>query len=146
MPIKLVGICASSGDAMWKCRCGTENRTPGKRCYSCRRPKDVEKQPLMVGCISIALIAFAAMMIGLFYQIPALKHYGGTVTVLFLGLGTLGIARSTQKRGHDGDNEFPITKEESPICFWFDVTMNYAMAIVFIVVAIIKFFVPNFLL
>ncbi len=132
---------------MWKCRCGTENRTPRKTCHSCRRPKDVEKLPLEVGCIIIAvLIAVAATMIGDAYQIPALKHYGLIAFFLTLGLGALGIARSKQKSGHDDDNEFPITKEEYPICFWFDVTMNYAIAIVFIVVAIIKFFVPNFLL
>jgi len=128
---------------MWICRCGTENRTPRKTCHSCRRPKVVEKQPLVVGCISIVLIAFAATMIGAAYQIPALKHYGGVAFVLTLGLGALGMARSMQKSGHDGDNEFPITKEGSPILFWFDVTMNYVGGIVLIVFAIIRFFAPN---
>ncbi len=134
---------------MWKCICcDTENSNPRKTCYSCRALKDEKDgQGLPFVLIGIAfLIAVAAAMIGDAYQIPALKHYGLIAFFLTLGLGALGIARSKQKSGHDDDNEFPITKEESPICFWFDVTMNYAIAIVFIVVAIIKFFVPNFLL
>jgi len=133
---------------MWKCICcSTENRTPRKTCHSCMAPKDVERLPLVVGCISIAfLIAFPATMIGVAYQIPTLIHYGAIAFLLTLGLALLGGSRSDQKIGVVGPYEFPIKKEESPIRFWFSITYWYAVGIVCIVVAIIAFFVPNFLL
>ncbi len=102
-------------------------------------PKDVEKQPLVVGCIIIAsLIAFPAAMIGGVYQIPALEHYGAIAFLLTLGLAGICGARSDQKSGPGGDDFYYL--------FWFDITITYAAGIVFIVVAIIAFFVPNFLL
>jgi len=56
------------------------------------------------------------------------------------------MVRSDQKSGLGGDSYLnPIKKEESPIFFWFDITITYAAGIVFIVVAIIAFFAPNLL-
>ncbi len=131
---------------MWKCSCGTRNLTLGKRCHKCGTPKDVEGESLVLGCVSIFLIAFAAAMIGDVYQIPALKHYGVIALFLSMGFGGLSMARSDQKSGLGGDSYLnPIKKEESPIFFWFDITITYAAGIVFIVVAIIAFFAPNLL-
>ncbi len=134
---------------MWKCSCGTENSNPRKRCYLCGGPKDADVETLPLGpvCIFIAfLIAFATMLIDDAYQIPGLLHYGGIVTVLLMGFGGLIWARAGQKSGLGDDDLGPIKKEESPIAFWFDVTMNYVGGIVLIVFAIIRFFAPNFLL
>jgi len=134
---------------MWKCRCGTENRTPGKRCYYCRRlnpepVKDGEKLSLGTVCILIAfLIAFATMLIDDAYQIPGLLHYGGIVTVLLMGFAFLIWARADQKSGDGGDYEFPIKKEESPIEFWFVITVNCAAGIYLIVYAVLSFLFPS---
>ncbi len=133
---------------MWKCRCGTENRTPGKRCYYCRRlnpepVKDGEWLPLVFGCIAF-LIAFPATMIGLAYQIPTLIHYGAIAFLLTLGFTGLSMARSDQKSGLGGESYlYPIKKEESPIGFWFDITFKYAAGICFIVYAVISFLFPS---
>ncbi len=126
---------------MWKCRCGTENRTPGKRCYYCRRlnpepVKDGEWLSLGVGCIIIAfLIAFAAAIIGDVYQIPALEHYGVIAFFLTLGLATFTGARADQKSGLGGDDFYYL--------FWFDITFSYAIGICFIVYAVISFLFPS---
>jgi len=137
---------------MWKCRCGTENRTAGKRCYYCRRlnpepVKDVERLSLGVGCIIIAfLIAVAATMIGDAYQIPALKHYGGIVFFLLMGLGMLIWARVDQTRGVTaGGDEFDIKKKESPFGFWLCTVIMYAGGIYFIVCAVISSLFPSIL-
>ena len=135
---------------MWKCRCSTENRTAGKRCYYCRRlnpepVKDVERLSLGVGCIIIAfLIAVAATMIGDAYQIPALKHYGGIVFFLLMGLGMLIWARVDQTRGVTaGGDEFDIKKKESPFGFWLCTVIMYAGGIYLIVYAVISFLFPS---
>jgi hypothetical protein len=138
---------------MWKCKCGTENRTPGKRCYYCRRlnpepVKDGEKLPLVVGCIIIAfLIAVAAKMIGDAYQIPALNHYGGSVLLSLFGFGLLIWARADQKSGVTlGGDDFTfidIKKKEYPFSFWLYVGTYYAVGIFFIVCGVISFFAPN---
>ena len=132
---------------MWKCSCGTENRTAGKRCYYCRRlnpepVKDGEWLPLVFGCIAF-LIAFPATMIGLAYQIPTLIHYGAIAFFLTLGLGALIWARAGQKSGLGDDDLGPIKKEESPIAFWFDITVKYAMGIYLIVYAVLSFLFPS---
>ncbi len=128
---------------MWKCSCGTRNLTLGKRCHKCGTPKDVEGESLVLGCVSIFLIAFAAAMIGDVYQIPALKHYGVIALFLSMGFGGLSMARSDQKSGLGDDDLGPIKKEESPIAFWFDITVKYAMGIYLIVYAVLSFLFPS---
>ncbi len=129
---------------MWKCSCGTENSNPRKRCYLCMAPKDVETLPLGPVCIFIAfLIAFATMLIDDAYQIPGLLHYGGIVSVLLMGFGGLIWARAGQKSGLGDDDLGPIKKEESPIAFWFDITVKYAAGIYLIVYAVLSFLFPS---
>jgi len=131
---------------VWICRCGTENRTRTTQCPSCKGPEDVEVEgeSLVLGCISIVLIAFAATMIGLAYKIPTLIHYGAIAFLLTLGFTGLSMARSDQKSGLGGESYlYPIKKEESPIGFWFDITFKYAAGICFIVYAVISFLFPS---
>jgi len=135
---------------MWKCRCGTENSTPRKGCYSWGGPKDADVETLPLGpvCIFIAfLIAFAATMIGAAYQIPALNHYGYVVFLLSLGFGLLILARADQTRGATINREdlgyIDIKKKEYPFWFWLYVGTHYAAGIFLIVWGVISFFAPN---
>ncbi len=135
---------------MWKCRCGTENRTPRKGCYSCKRLKDADVETLPLVLIGMGfLIAVAATMIGDAYQIPALKHYGGIVFFLLMGLAMLIWARVDQTRGVTiGRDDFEysdITEKEHPFAFWLYTVTYYAGGIFFIVCAVISFLFPSIL-
>ncbi len=135
---------------MWKCRCGTENRTAGRRCYYCRRLKDadVETLPLVLGCIAF-LIAFPAAMIGGVYQIPALEHYGAIALLLFIGFFALSMARADQTRGVStvgtDVQSIDILEKESPFLFWLYTVTMYAGGILLIVYAVISFLFPSIL-
>jgi len=83
------------------------------------------------------------MLIDDAYQIPGLLHYGGIVSVLLMGFGALIWARAGQKSGLGDDDLGPIKKEESPIAFWFDITVKYAMGIYLIVYAVLSFLFPS---
>ncbi len=130
---------------MWICRCGTENRTRTTQCPSCKGPEDVEDGswlPLVLIGMGF-LVGFATMLIDDAYQIPGLLHYGGIVSVLLMGFGALIWARAGQKSGLGDDDLGPIKKEESPIAFWFDITVKYAMGIYLIVYAVLSFLFPS---
>ena len=130
---------------MWKCICRTENRTRTTQCPSCKGPEDVEDGswlPLVLIGMGF-LVGFATMLIDDAYQIPGLLHYGGIVSVLLMGFGALIWARAGQKSGLGDDDLGPIKKEESPIAFWFDITVKYAMGIYLIVYAVLSFLFPS---
>ena len=69
-------------------------------------------------------------MIGDAYQIPALKHYGGIVFFLLMGLAMLIWARVDQTRGVTiGRDDFEysdITEKEHPFAFWLYTVTYYA--------------------
>jgi len=114
---------------MWKCICRTENRTRTTQCPSCKGPEDVEEVQ------------------GGAYQIPALRHYGGSVLFLSMGFGFLIWARADQTRGVtsglDETGPLLIKEKESPFCFWVYVGTYYAGGIFLIVCGVISFFAPN---
>ena len=135
---------------MWICRCGTENRTRTTQCPSCKGPEDVEEVqgglPFVLFGMGI-LIAIATVLIDDAYQIPALRHYEGSVLFLSMGFGFLIWARADQTRGVtsglDETGPLLIKEKESPFCFWVYVGTYYAGGIFLIVCGVISFFAPN---